>query len=278
MSTTFSVGNWRNQVVNAITGATVSSNQLASGGTIQIRTGSQPAGPDTAVTGTLLATYTLSAGSMSAGSVGASQLAAAIQATAAATGTAGYARWLASGTAVIDGTVGVSGSGAAFILDSLSISASGITTLQACSLRMPQGASTLKLNAVARNRLVDIFTQTASAAGRLDLGRGGTLSLYTGSQPSTPDSPATGTLLATIPMGSSGASCYAASSGGSAALSGNQSVNAVASGTVGWVRWANGSYIFDGSAGNVGTEDFVLDSATTTSGNAIAVTNATITY
>jgi hypothetical protein len=281
MSTTFSVANFRNIIANVLTGFTTSlssSNELVGGSaSVKVYTGSQPASPDTAATGTLLATYTVAAGALSAASAGTAQLAAAIQATAVASGTAGYARWTNNGgSGVIDGSVGITGSGAAFILDTLSITSAGITTLQNCGIKMPQDAGgTLKLNVVLRNRLLDMLSGAVLTSPLM--GKGGTLVLYSGSQPSSPDIQPTGTLLASIPMGTVSVVCYNTASGGAASLTGNQTVNASASGTPGYARWLNGSFSMDGSVGTAAT-DFIVDSATTTSGSAINLTNATVTY
>ena len=276
MATTFSVVSWRNAIVNLLTGSTTSS-ATSLIGTVKVYTGSQPASPDSAVTGTLLATFSLAAGGLSTASLGTAQLSAAINATAVATGTAGYARWAnSSATPVIDGSVGVTGSGAAFILDTLSITNNANSTLQNCGVKMPQDAGgTLKLNYALRNRLLDMIDSIATASPLM--GKGGILALYTGSQPSSPDIAATGTLLASIPMGSGSTVCYNAASGGAASLTGNQSVAAVASGTVGYGRWSIGAFSMDGSAGTSGT-DFVVDAASTTSTVVINLTNATVTY
>lgn len=82
---------------------------IGSAATIEIRTGSKPATPETAATGTLLATVTISGSfTASGGSITAADPAAA---SVVASGTAGYFRLKASGgTAKIDGTVGTSGS------------------------------------------------------------------------------------------------------------------------------------------------------------------------
>src|SRR5690349_675011 len=81
---------------------------IGSAATIEIRTGSKPATPETAATGTLLATVTISGSFTSSG--GALTAADPASVTVAASGTAGYFRLKTSGgTAKIDGTVGTSG-------------------------------------------------------------------------------------------------------------------------------------------------------------------------
>lgn len=81
---------------------------IGSAATIEIRTGAKPATPETAASGTLLATVTVSGSfTASGGSLTAADPAAA---TVAASGTAGHFRVKTSGgTAKIDGTVGTSG-------------------------------------------------------------------------------------------------------------------------------------------------------------------------
>jgi hypothetical protein len=79
-------------------------------GTIEVRTGAQPTDPGTAVTGTLLATFTLSATAFAAFASGTGNLNTVASVTAAATGTAGWFRMKNNaGTGVIDGDVGTSG-------------------------------------------------------------------------------------------------------------------------------------------------------------------------
>lgn len=116
--------------VNAVTA-------LLNGGTIEIRTGSMPATPATAASGTLLGTLTLSATAFSASSSGtATANAITGDASADATGTAGYFRAKSSGgTAVIDGDVGTSG--AALNLNSVAIIAGGTINITAWTYTQP---------------------------------------------------------------------------------------------------------------------------------------------
>jgi hypothetical protein len=86
---------------------------LLNNGYLRIYTGAQPATPETAVSGTLLAELRFGAtafGAAAAGVITANALTA--DGTADATGTAGYFRTLQSDgtTAVYDGSVGTSGS------------------------------------------------------------------------------------------------------------------------------------------------------------------------
>lgn len=91
-------------------------------GTIKIYSGAQPSDPDAAATGTLLATFTLADPAFAPAATGSKDLDADpdLTVTAAATGTAGWARCQDStGANVFDGSVGTSG--ADFIISSTSI-------------------------------------------------------------------------------------------------------------------------------------------------------------
>lgn len=109
-------------------------------GTVQVRTGAQPAGPGSAATGTLLVTITLNDPAF--GSAAARALAAIVSpvpsGTAVAGGVAGWARVLDStGAAVSDGSVGASGSGEDFIIGPSTTIASGqIVTLDSGSITL----------------------------------------------------------------------------------------------------------------------------------------------
>jgi len=107
-------------------------------GYIEIRSGTQPADADTAVTGTLLATLTLDAtASFGASSNGVITLDAtpAISATAVATGTASWARVFSSAAAsILDGSVGTAGTD--FIITSTSITSGQTVTLTAGTLTL----------------------------------------------------------------------------------------------------------------------------------------------
>ena len=123
----------RNAAVNAITAL------LNSGGTVQIRSGAQPANADTAASGTLLGTLTLSAtafGSAASGTATANTITG--DSSADATGTAGWFRALTSGAAaVIDGSITATGGGGDMQLDSVSIVASGTINVTAWTITLP---------------------------------------------------------------------------------------------------------------------------------------------
>lgn len=109
--------------------ATALATAIGSGASIQIRSGSKPATPETTASGTLLATVPIT-GSFSAAS-GAITAADPGAVTPAASGTAGYFRLLTSGsTAILDGTVGTSGA-------DMNLSSTAISTSSPLDLGVP---------------------------------------------------------------------------------------------------------------------------------------------
>ncbi len=129
----------------------------------------------------------------------------------------------------------------------------------------------LKLSTTARNALANAL-KTAIDTGA---GAGGTIKIYTGSQPSDPQQAATGTLLATL--------TFPKPSFGSAAtgvITANTipQVNAVATGTAGWARIADcdGNAIMDVDVGTSGAT-INLNTTSIVSGGPVAITSATLT-
>ena len=107
-------------------------------GTIQIYTGTQPATPDTALSGnTLLATLTLAATAFGAAASGVKTAGAIGSAAAVATGTATFFRAFKSDgtTAVIDGSV--STSGATMNLNDVAITTGGTVACTSWTESMP---------------------------------------------------------------------------------------------------------------------------------------------
>lgn len=127
---------------NAAAGAVVALLDAGSGpGVIEIRTGSQPANPDTAATGTLLATLTLADPAFGAPSGGTATAGTITSDTSAdATGAAGWFRGLDStGAAVIDGSVTAEGGGGDLELDTVDVIAGGAVTVTSWTITMPVG-------------------------------------------------------------------------------------------------------------------------------------------
>ena len=111
---------------------------LLNGGTIEVRSGAQPVSANDAASGTLLATLTMPSPAFTSSDAGVITLATSpvLEATAAAAGTAGYARVKTSGGAVVfDGSVATTGGD--FTINSTSITAGGTVRLTAGTLTMP---------------------------------------------------------------------------------------------------------------------------------------------
>jgi hypothetical protein len=99
---------------------------------------------------------------------------------------------------------------------------------------------------------------------------GSTLKIYTGTQPASANTAATGTLLATITLP---ASPWAAAASGSIAKNGTWSSTATGTGTAGYARLESGGKAFDMSIGS----DLTISGAAITIGGAISVTSLTYT-
>lgn len=121
-------------VASAQAMGTALATDIGSAATIEIRTGSKPATPETTASGTLLATVTIS-GSFSSTS-GVLTAADPAAASIVASGTAAHFRLKKSGgTAVLDGTV--STSGADMNLSSVSLVSGGTVDLGIPSISIP---------------------------------------------------------------------------------------------------------------------------------------------
>jgi hypothetical protein len=106
--------------------------------TLEVRTGSQPANADTTASGTLLVTFTLADPATEAPTAGSLplDLDPDISATAAASGTAGWARLKDSdGNTILDGTVGTSGTD--YIITSTTITNGQTVTLISGGYTLP---------------------------------------------------------------------------------------------------------------------------------------------
>lgn len=132
----------------------------------------------------------------------------------------------------------------------------------------------LRLSDSVRNAKV------AAAVAKLDVGTGttgGTIKLYTGAQPASPATAASGTLLATIVLPNP---AFGAPATGVASMGDPASVNAVATGTAGWARFADrdGNVCWDGHVTATSGGGVVeLSSVSLTSGNPVDVTGGTYT-
>ena len=111
---------------------------------IEIRSGSRPAGPGTAASGTLLATFDLNDPSFGAASSGVITLdvTPALTTTGLAAATATWCRFYDSNdVAVVDGKVGASGSGADIELNTTTISVGVNLEITSGTITMPAGTA-----------------------------------------------------------------------------------------------------------------------------------------
>ena len=128
----------------------------------------------------------------------------------------------------------------------------------------------LRLATSARNASADAIVDL------LDAGTGaGTLRIYTGAQPATPNTAATGTLLATVTLQDP---AYGAATTGVVNLTDPAPVTGVADGTAGWFRAydSDSNAVFDGAVGTSGAE-LNLNTTTISTGVNVDITGGTLT-
>lgn len=127
----------RNAATNAVAGLVDAD---VGAGTIQIRTGAQPASANDPATGTLLATITLADPSFGAAALGVATLDATpvLSTTGVAAGTAGWFRVLDnSGDTVADGAITATGGGGELELNTTTISIGVTVEITAGTLTTP---------------------------------------------------------------------------------------------------------------------------------------------
>lgn len=115
-------------------------NALANGGTIEVRTGAQPANAAASATGTLLATFTLAnpAYGSAVNGVGTLDADPDLEVNGAADGTAGWFRIKTSGGATVrDGAVTATGGGGQLELSSTSVQTGVPVRITAGTFTMP---------------------------------------------------------------------------------------------------------------------------------------------
>lgn len=124
----------------------------------------------------------------------------------------------------------------------------------------------MKQNTSLRTTLADAFA---------DLFDGGTLKIYSGSQPASANDAASGTLLATINLPTP---AFGAAAAGVVAKSGTWSATAVGTATAGWARLSNaaGTKSIDITVGT-GSEELVLDDAAIVTGGVVVASTFTYT-
>ena len=128
----------------------------------------------------------------------------------------------------------------------------------------------LRISTSARNAAADAI------ADLVDAGTGaGTLRIYTGTQPATPNTAVTGTLLATVTLVDP---AFGAASTGVVTLADPGSVTGAADGTAGWFRVydSDSNAVFDGACGTSGAE-LNLNTTTISTGVTVDITGGTLT-
>lgn len=109
-----------------------------------------------------------------------------------------------------------------------------------------------------------------------DIGASAKIEIFTGSQPASVATGATGTLLVTLTGNASG---FGSVSGGVLTASAITGANAVATGTAGWFRIFKSdgtTACCDGAVGTSGS-DLNLNNTSITSGQAVSITSFTVT-
>lgn len=130
----------------------------------------------------------------------------------------------------------------------------------------------VRISEAVRNAELDAITTA------VDAGSGaGLLRIYTGSQPATAATAASGTLLVEIALNDPS---FGAASGGVITLDDDPQPGgaAVSDGTAGWARVLDSdeTTVFDGSVGTSGA-DFTINTAAITTGQTVKVTGGTLT-
>lgn len=126
----------RNAAANAVMGLLDAGPAAA---TLEIRSGAQPADPQTAATGTLLATVTLSDPAAGSASSGTATITDPVSVTGVGAGTAGWARFKDStGAAVMDCDVTATGGGGSITLSTTTISVGVTVDMGAITYTQPQ--------------------------------------------------------------------------------------------------------------------------------------------
>lgn len=129
---------------------------------------------------------------------------------------------------------------------------------------------------MANNPKLSNTGANAAADAVVDLADGGTLRIYSGTQPANADTAVSGTLLASLALGTPAFGAAANGVATANAITGDTAADA--SGTASWFRVATsgGSALWDGSVGTA-SADLIVDNATFTAGGAVNVTSFTFT-
>lgn len=181
--------------------------------------------------------------------------------TPAASGVAAAIEWW-QGTSypIATGAASLSGGGGNLILPSLTL-ATGTPIAISSTLRVPlNNGGTLRMGQILAKQIVTCMTNNAPSP---QLAAGGTLTIYSGTQPVTADTAITSQVaLATLTLASAD---FLTAVNGATDLTAEKTVTPGVSGTATWARLTKGSYILDGSVGTAGT-DFLVSTNTLVSG------------
>jgi hypothetical protein len=132
---------------------------------------------------------------------------------------------------------------------------------------------TIRIATLVRNAALEAINTAANAGAAA-----ATIKVYSGSQPATADTAASGTLLATFTCADP---AFEVAASGAIDLDANPDLTTTVAtaGTAGWARMqdSNGLNIFDGSVGT-STTDFIINSTTLTVGQTVTLSTGTLTF
>lgn len=287
MATTFHVTNFKNKLLDMLTGQSTSATPF---GPVNFYNGVQPADPSATPAGAAVFASIANGPNVNTkmGSAGAgiTQLGVAVAPTtpsgAAGVSSLTFARLNSTGSApLIDTSLSLAGGGGGAIVDTLTSAAGVGPTLQALGFKIPTSLGTVLLSLSLANRIADLWGGAASVVPSMGNTTNGssTLSIYSGSAPASADVPATGTLLAQFNM--TGTNLWAAASGGAIALNGaGPSVTPIGTGTATYYRLVknNGLFTFtiQGSVGTSSSDLLVSTTSCTSGSGSIQITDGTI--
>jgi hypothetical protein len=171
-------------------------------------------------------------------------------------------------------SAGLAGGGVDIVVDDAVITAAEACNITDFEIALREFTGTVCTNTLLRNRLLAYFVRQNTAV----FSAAGSITVYTGLAPATAEDAATGTSLLTF---TTSTTSWSAAAAGSSALAASLSATAHASGTPGYARftWTSGgqTYVIQGTCGGPASgKDFLLDSASVTSGVAYNMTAATM--
>ena len=288
MGTTFHVTNFKNQMLNLLTGLQASNSNSNQAYYVMPYNGTQPADPSATPVGvSCVSSYSyapVTYGYMTASANGVSNLSATRPSNTTGT-TAQTALTFAritgsSGWALVDTPVSLSGGGGGVILDVLNTTAGVSFNVTQFSIKFPTtNGATIFLSQTLADWMVNILTGSTTASIYFGASTSGTsvLTIYGGTPPANADAVQSNTPLCSFTFGSQN---FAAAASGSAALTGSLTTAAAAnSGTATHFRWVktvgSTTYTIQGSAGTAAT-DLIINTTTIVATNTYTISNLTI--